>query len=203
MNPTCRLAATECLNMINKASSEVVCGDPLNLHRSSCRGDRQVCGCDWAESEGRWNQLQVPGRSRARWVFSALKWKLRTFGSRESGPDAKKREREGGRERRAGGVCEGRRVYTLHQVPKSHSRPVTLVVVDWVRSCLTYQMLRHSTLYYTNKGLGHMGSQAVSKIGVFNALQPRFGPSKYTSLKTALPNATPNWKWRHLLKSSM
>ena len=39
------------------------------------------------------------------------------------------------------------------------------------------------------------------KIEVFNALQMRFGPSKYTSLKTTLQNATPNWKWRCHLKS--
>ena len=41
------------------------------------------------------------------------------------------------------------------------------------------------------------------KIRVFNALQTPFGPSKYTSLKTALHNATPNWKWRRYLKSSI
>jgi hypothetical protein len=35
---------------------------------------------------------------------------------------------------------------------------------------------------------------AMLKIEVFNALQTRFGPSKYTSLKTALQNATPNSK---------
>jgi hypothetical protein len=45
--------------------------------------------------------------------------------------------------------------------------------------------------------------KAVFKIEVFNALQMQFGPSKYTSLKIALPNATPNWKWRHHLKSSI
>ena len=32
------------------------------------------------------------------------------------------------------------------------------------------------------------------KIEVFNALQTRFGPSKYTSLKTTFQNATPNRK---------
>ena len=34
---------------------------------------------------------------------------------------------------------------------------------------------------------------SVFKIEVFNALQMRLGPSKYTSLKTTLQNATPNW----------
>jgi hypothetical protein len=34
----------------------------------------------------------------------------------------------------------------------------------------------------------------VFKIEAFNALQMRFGPSKYTSLKTTLQNATPNPK---------
>ena len=44
---------------------------------------------------------------------------------------------------------------------------------------------------------------AVFKIEVFNALQTRFGASKYyTSLKTTLQNATPTWKWRRHLKSS-
>ena len=43
--------------------------------------------------------------------------------------------------------------------------------------------------------------RAMFKLGVFNALQTRFGPSKYTSLKTTLQNANPNWKWRHHLKS--
>ena len=33
---------------------------------------------------------------------------------------------------------------------------------------------------------------SMSKIEVFNALQTRFSPSKYPSLKTMLPNATPN-----------
>ena len=41
------------------------------------------------------------------------------------------------------------------------------------------------------------------KIEVFNALQMRFGPSKYTSLRTTLQNATPNWKWRRHLQSSI
>ena len=43
----------------------------------------------------------------------------------------------------------------------------------------------------------------VFKIEVFNALQTWFGTSKYTSLKTTLQNATPNWKWRRHLKSSI
>ena len=34
----------------------------------------------------------------------------------------------------------------------------------------------------------------VFKIEVFNALQTRFGSSKYTSLKIALQNATSTWK---------
>ena len=38
------------------------------------------------------------------------------------------------------------------------------------------------------------------KIEVFIALQTRFKPSKYTSLKTTLQNATPNWKGRCHLK---
>jgi hypothetical protein len=33
---------------------------------------------------------------------------------------------------------------------------------------------------------------AMFKTEVFNALQMRFGPSKYMSLKTTLQNATPN-----------
>ena len=45
-------------------------------------------------------------------------------------------------------------------------------------------------------GSGYRGFQ------VFNARQMRFGPSKYTSHKWALQNATPNWKWRRHLKSS-
>jgi hypothetical protein len=40
----------------------------------------------------------------------------------------------------------------------------------------------------------HLDYLAVFKIEVFNALQTRFGPSKYTSIKTALQNATPNSK---------
>ena len=42
-----------------------------------------------------------------------------------------------------------------------------------------------------------------SKIEVFNALQTWLGPSKYTSLKRALQNATPYWKWRRHSKSSI
>jgi hypothetical protein len=34
--------------------------------------------------------------------------------------------------------------------------------------------------------------QLMFKIEVFNALQTRFGPSKFTSLKATLQNATPN-----------
>ena len=41
---------------------------------------------------------------------------------------------------------------------------------------------------------------AMFKIEVFDALQTWFGPSKYTSLKTNLQNATLNWKWRRHLK---
>ena len=44
---------------------------------------------------------------------------------------------------------------------------------------------------------------SVFKIEVFNALQMRFGFSKYSSLKATLQYATPNWKWRHYLKSSI
>ena len=50
--------------------------------------------------------------------------------------------------------------------------------------------------------LSHRPSSMV-KIEVFNALQMRFGPSKYTSLKTTLQNAAPNGKWRRHLKSSI
>ena len=46
-------------------------------------------------------------------------------------------------------------------------------------------------------------SRAVFQVEVFNALQMWFGSSKYTSLKTTLQNATPNWKWRCHLKSSI
>ena len=43
-----------------------------------------------------------------------------------------------------------------------------------------------------------------SRLKVSNALQTRFGPSKYTSLKTTLHNVTPTWKWRcRHLKSSI
>jgi hypothetical protein len=38
------------------------------------------------------------------------------------------------------------------------------------------------------------GVPPVFKIEVFSALQMRFGPSKYTSLKTTLHNATLDWK---------
>jgi hypothetical protein len=47
-----------------------------------------------------------------------------------------------------------------------------------------------------NKSINRLGEsadmRAVFKIEVFNALQTRFGPSIYTSLKTTLQNATPN-----------
>ena len=43
-------------------------------------------------------------------------------------------------------------------------------------------------------------SQAMFHIEVFNALQTRFGPSKYTSLKTTLQNATPNCKMKTSLE---
>ena len=41
---------------------------------------------------------------------------------------------------------------------------------------------------------------AVFKIEAFNALQLRFGPSKFTSFKTTLQNATPNCKMKTSLK---
>ena len=44
------------------------------------------------------------------------------------------------------------------------------------------------------------GPQSVFKIEVSNALQTRYGPSKYTSLKTTLHNAIPNCKGRRHLK---
>jgi len=43
-------------------------------------------------------------------------------------------------------------------------------------------------------------SHSVFKIEVFNALQTWVGPSKYTSPKTTLQIATPNWKWRRHLE---
>jgi hypothetical protein len=43
----------------------------------------------------------------------------------------------------------------------------------------------------------------VFKIEVFRALRMRFGPSKYTPLKTTLRNATSNLKWGRHLKSSI
>jgi hypothetical protein len=53
------------------------------------------------------------------------------------------------------------------------------------------QEFRHPT---RNKCI--YGLVPMFKIKVFNALQTRFGPLKYTSLKTTLQNATPNCKWR-------
>ena len=57
-------------------------------------------------------------------------------------------------------------------------------------------------LHYGRRSRGRRFSP-MFKIEVFNAFQTRFGPSKYTSLKTTLQNATPNWKWRRHLKSSI
>jgi hypothetical protein len=45
-----------------------------------------------------------------------------------------------------------------------------------------------------------MMSYAMFKIEVFKR---EFGPSKYTSLKATLQNATPKWEWRRHLKSSI
>jgi hypothetical protein len=42
--------------------------------------------------------------------------------------------------------------------------------------------------------------QALFKIEVFNAIQTRFGPSKFTSLKTTLQNATPKLKLKMSLE---
>ena len=77
---------------------------------------------------------------------------------------------------------------------------------------------KHAFLYrwfFSHLGyLGSLGKRELSHMGLplihpmfkvegFNAFQMWFGPSKYTSLKTTLRNATPNWKWRHHLKFSI
>ena len=90
----------------------------------------------------------------------------------------------------------------------------TLVVSDPIDGPLTSVIslqteqssfnLRHSTPLLPSPIVSQsLHPPPVFKIEVFNALQTWFGPSKYTSLKIALQNATLDWKWRRHLKSSI
>jgi hypothetical protein len=73
----------------------------------------------------------------------------------------------------------------------------------------SYEFLSNSYADFTYENMTEVsasvirGTSSMFKIEVFNALQTRFGPSKYTSLKTTLQNATPNWKRRRHSKSSI
>jgi hypothetical protein len=64
--------------------------------------------------------------------------------------------------------------------------------------CVDWEYGHHEARFVSGDDLGVTkvaGAKprgAMFKIEVFNALQMRFGPSKYTSLKIALQNATPN-----------
>ena len=74
------------------------------------------------------------------------------------------------------------------------------VFLDWTGPSTEALSFKSPSKWNSYEGFNLEHCRPVFNIEAFNALQTWFGPSKYTSLKTTLQNATPNCKTKTSLE---